>query len=197
MHPVHELLSRRASVRTEAMAARARQHQHAKTLATWLQADGVRVNAGTFVRQFTEVSKQSHDAALLLCVRNLAHIDGYVRANETLRTGLKMPAAGLDIAELTAIQNKITVLQATNLMLVASGLGADTCNQVMARTLAREWPMKDGTRIEPTVGTPNAAPAALGWQDQAPRTRAEPNKPRAARATGAHISASPWGTPRA
>lgn len=156
-HPVYRYLRLRRShresdgLRPDALdlvaANRARQLEQRRRLSAWLKDSGDEVNRSSYLSKFDARSRQIHKVALELAVHSFALVDGIERANDSLRVGLRMERAGLDVGAVIAMQNKVLRLRLLGVVAEQSGLSKALIGQVLERAAAREFPLRDGTPV--------------------------------------------------
>ena len=115
-----------------------------RELNEWFAASGGSIDINSFMSQFEKVSDTIHAGAVETATRSFAVIDGFVRANASLQLGLRMKDAEFDLNDLVGLQNRVTRLEAFNLILSMSSISEARREEALDRMLAKEFPTRDG-----------------------------------------------------
>lgn len=89
--------------------------------------------------------RDKHKQALLdLVIEHTSAADAVNEVNEILKYGLLMDEVAIDTAETNTIIGKLFRIRVTDLLISKTKLGALYKQDVVRRSIAREFPMKDG-----------------------------------------------------
>lgn len=182
-HPIYRYLRQRGKLREGkglphdildvVFHAREQHLLHKRRLAAWMKESGTDVDRQEHLNSFDRASKEMHHTALQMAMNGLALVDGVMRANETLRVGLNMERAALDVNSVITMQNKVLKLRLLGLVAEKNGLDPSLVSLIIERAAAREFPVRDGPPPRDRSGAPEKAPLERALLAEARRISGE------------------------
>lgn len=124
-----------------------KQQAQEDALKLWIKSNDTNIDVKYLKALWEDSSQKYRDKLIRLAIINLAATEGANQANEAFAYALDMPEVQIDLEELGALGKKMFKLQVMKLLIQQSRVPYVLRRELMARVVAREFPLKDNRNL--------------------------------------------------
>jgi len=113
----------------------------------WIQGNND-FNSKPLLAYWRTMVKEHRTDILDLVIKVFSITDGVIGTNEVLKFGMNMENASVDLGKVNEVLGKVFIIQATELFARKVGMKPANIKELLTRTIAREFPLKDNRTLE-------------------------------------------------